>query len=753
MRPRSPWDWGQIVGLVGLALTLLLGWRTDLERRQTLSEQLQVVAQDIAQRMVQQVARHQVVLQSLAAFFEASDDVSRADFHAFVQQVLEAPGSEPYQFAALNYILPVDGAQVDAFVRQVRAHGVSDFSLSPPGRRAQYAPIVYIEPQTDANRKALGFDLWSQPLPHQALERARDTGRLALTAKLVLKQDEGSDIASVGMYLPVRRTQPQPAGKLGADPWQGWVGGPVRVGQLVRAALPQLPSYIDLEVFDGPVPTAQALMLDTTPDELRGTQHTAHAVLQSRLALPLADRGWTVVVTALPGFGDAATRQRPQLLIGLGAVLSVLAGMVTGVGVSGLQRRQAQAQQAVQAAKAQGHDAARAEAEQALHESHWAMEQAQRIAGVGTFVVRFQDEQVQISALLEQILGIDADFARDLRRFFSLIAPEDEPRVRRAWRASLREGASLAVDFKVVRPQGGPQTWVSMRAEMETDDSGARLMRGTLQDISERKRIEGHLRDSEYAARLALDHAKTLAHQLDEARAHLEEQVQQRTAELRQSMAHTQQAPAELDAHRHELDHSLSLLAATLQSTAEGLLVVDQRGHLSRWNTRLEQMWHLPPVLLQAADPGPLLAHMASQTRQPEHFVTEMWRQQALAPAAESGLQDEVELLDGRVIRRSSHAQLLDAQPVGRVWSFDDITSLKRAEAAALAASQAKSEFLANMSHEIRTPLNGVVGMLDVLRQSALTEPQYQMLDTISQSALALLAILNDLLDYSNLNP
>lgn len=86
-----------------------------------------------------------------------------------------------------------------------------------------------------------------------------------------------------------------------------------------------------------------------------------------------------------------------------------------------------------------------------------------------------------------------------------------------------------------------------------------------------------------------------------------------------------------------------------------------------------------------------------------------------------------------------------------RVNSFLMEKELEAARIKADAASEAKSKFLATMSHEVRTPLNGILGIVEIMKDTNLSEIQQDYMETVKYSGEALLAILNDILDFSKI--
>jgi signal transduction histidine kinase/DNA-binding response OmpR family regulator len=163
----------------------------------------------------------------------------------------------------------------------------------------------------------------------------------------------------------------------------------------------------------------------------------------------------------------------------------------------------------------------------------------------------------------------------------------------------------------------------------------------------------------------------------------------------------------------------------------------------------IDRLWSTQELLARvvAQDQGTIRQALAEVLKQVHPRLDVEFR-----IATEAGPVVWIECL-GEVVQRSmlGHAETM-------VGVIRDITrrrqvqqEIEAARAEAVAANAAKDEFLAHMSHEIRTPLNGVMGMNNLLAQTALSPEQRQYVDLVGSSGQALLALVNDLLDFSRL--
>jgi diguanylate cyclase (GGDEF)-like protein len=125
---------------------------------------------------------------------------------------------------------------------------------------------------------------------------------------------------------------------------------------------------------------------------------------------------------------------------------------------------------------------------------------------------------------------------------------------------------------------------------------------------------------------------------------------------------------------KERYDVNLSLQEATLESTADGILVVDQAGRWQSFNRTFLQMWRIPSEIVSSRDDDAALDFVLGQLEDPAAFIAKV-RQLYDTPDAESS--DELRFKDGRVFERYSRPQLVNERSVGRVWSFRDVTQQK----------------------------------------------------------------------------
>ena len=211
-----------------------------------------------------------------------------------------------------------------------------------------------------------------------------------------------------------------------------------------------------------------------------------------------------------------------------------------------------------------------------------------------------------------------------------------------------------------------------------------------------------------------------------------------------------------LERKTEELALSLSMMQATLDSTTDAIVVTDLSGNVRDFNEKYAEMIGATREQLNTVDVRKLRKRFSQRFKDPEQFMSRVMEIYATAPAESF---EVLELKDGSVLERYSKIQSIDQRPVGRVWSFRDVTERKRAEEtlqaakiAAEEASQAKDDFLALLSHELRTPLTPALVAASYLGEHKDLLPEFrEEVIAIWRNVQLEAHLINDLLDVTRI--
>ncbi len=696
-----PW----LILLAGVVLSLVI-WQSAQQRA---DERARVAFEHLADRVLASIDRridaNAQVLRGVEGLFDASVDVSREEFHAYIAAMhldRHFPGIQGVGFAKL--IRPEGLA---AHIRRIRTEGFPAYEVRPGGQRDVYTSIIYLEPFDWRNQRAFGFDMYSEPVRRQAMSRARDSGGAALSGRVTLVQETDKEVqAGVLLYVPVYGGVGIPgAMEERQSRLIGWAYSPLRMNDLMRGLLqrehPDLAGRVSVRIHEDPRSRDETLLFESEPK----APPSDDGLTVTREIL-LAGQQWYVTLRSLPGYQTNGT--------GTGEFALLLAQLavtwLVAILVSILFRARARDMAAMDRLT---------RANQETDRERRRLQSIFDASSVAIFFVDASGVLTQVNKRMAEMFATTVD-ALPGAEYVSLIHPSE----REVGRAKMQ--ALLAGDIDVVDVER--KYWRADHSEFWGHLTGRRFSEngngepgliGVISDITSRRLAEQALRESEERYRLIADNSSDVIWLMDLA--------SMRFIYVSPSVIRLRGwTPEEVIAQPLEA-------AVTPESGARIAEALAER--MRRLANGDDQARFAISEVDQPCKDGCIIS---------TEVVTTVLLDSSGKPVQLLGITRDI------TERKRTEAELGKYREHLEEIVESRTEDLAKALDAAEAASRAKSVFLANMSHELRTPMNGIMGMNSLAIRRAADPKLIEYLNKSNASARHLLALIDNVLDIAN---
>lgn len=283
------------------------------------------VADDAMARITARLQMHLSLLHATNAFLVVEGpQVGQEKFSRFLDKVDLTERFDGIQGVGFALTVP---AQDDAAARaSLRTNYGAAVDIWPATEQTLRTPIVLLEPQDERNRAALGYDMFSDAVRREAMQRAARTGEASASAPVSLVQeiDENPQVGFL-IYLPFFSDPSQVAGAVSET--EGFVYAPFRLGDLFSAALMQSPRLpVLVEAFDGEI--APASRIFTSSGDAAAGRNDEFVVVRT---LEVAGRNWIFRMTPTAEFRKVGSILPAIVLALAGLLLAVLLALLTSV--------------------------------------------------------------------------------------------------------------------------------------------------------------------------------------------------------------------------------------------------------------------------------------------------------------------------------------------------------------------------------------------------------------------------------------
>ena len=299
---------------------------SDAEDQSRFRNSVQEVDDRIKARLQTSIA----LLRAGTGLFAASNDVSVIEFNKFIEQIQLQKNYPGIQ--GIGFSQKFTNREKPDVVASVRRAGLADFSIWPAEPvRDEYHGIIYLQPEDHRNKKAFGYDMFTDAVRRQAMEAARDTGVPTASGKVVLVQeDDPPQSSGFLIYAPVYRNE-APVGTTDERraSLRGFVYSPFRADDFF-SPITSTGNNISFQVYDGVEVKPESLLFSSKPNAL--AEEGPHFIGET--TQDVAGRKWTVAFATNPSFNLGSSRTFLPYTFAAGVLLSLLFFVVTRAEVS-----------------------------------------------------------------------------------------------------------------------------------------------------------------------------------------------------------------------------------------------------------------------------------------------------------------------------------------------------------------------------------------------------------------------------------
>ena len=243
-----------VVLIIGVLLTVLVSINAAHNEVITKKKEFSLICDEIKTKIAIRLHAYAFLLRSASAYTVSSDTVNRQQWHDFVERIKINENLPGVQGVGYSVIIPK--SQLNKHISQVRSEGFDQYVVKPIGEREIYSAVLYLEPFSGRNLRAIGYDMFSEPVRRYAMELSRDSDLAVLSGKVKLVQETNQDI-QVGslMYVPVyHKGMPISTVDQRRCALMGWTYSPFRMNDLMAGILGRWDSdklnSIQLRVYD-----------------------------------------------------------------------------------------------------------------------------------------------------------------------------------------------------------------------------------------------------------------------------------------------------------------------------------------------------------------------------------------------------------------------------------------------------------------------------------------------------------------------